>query len=146
MLFECIVLDHHHQTSRQLHGKRRNTDRQDIPYHMLFQLERPFMETDDTVFLDKMVHDKKSTEQHRDDRRNGSPLNPHIQPENENRIKYHIGYRPDQHGKHCFLRIAGSTHDSVEAKTEGGQERPRNHDIQIVLCIRDGLFASPESQ
>ena len=113
---------------------------------MLFQLERPFMETDDTVFLDKMVHDKKSTEQHRDDRRNGSPLNPHIQPENENRIKYHIGYRPDQHGKHCFLRIAGSTHDSVEAKTEGGQERPRNHDIQIVLCIRDGLFASPESQ
>ena len=72
---------------------------------MLFQLERPFMETDDTVFLDKMVHDKKSTEQHRDDRRNGSPLNPHIQPENENRIKYHIGYRPDQHGKHCFLRI-----------------------------------------
>lgn len=26
---------------------------------MLFQLERPFMETDDTVFLDKMVHDKR---------------------------------------------------------------------------------------
>ena len=75
------------------------------------------METDNTVFLDKMVHHEKSTEQHREDRRNGSSFNSHIQPEDKNRIEYHIGYRSDQHGEHRLLRITGSPHNRVEAKT-----------------------------
>ena len=146
ILFQGVVLDNDNQAARQLHGERRNTDRQDIPYHMAFQFESTFMETDNAVFLNKMVHDEQGTEQHGDDRCNSRSPDTHIQPEYKDRVEYHVGYRSDQHGKHGLLRIAGCTHDSVETKAERSQDRSGDHNIQVVFGIRNRLFASAKGQ
>ena len=131
-----MVHDNDNQTTGHLHGKRRDTDCQDVPDNPSFQAEITRVETDDALPVNKMAHDENSTSEHRKGRRNGGTPDPHIKTEDKHRIENDIQDGTQHHRDHRLLRITRSTHDRIEVKRQIGEEIGRYHDIKIIHRIR----------
>ena len=117
-----MVHDNDNQTTGHLHGKRRDTDCQDVPDNPSFQAEITRVETDDALPVNKMAHDENSTSEHRKGRRNGGTPDTHIKTEDKHRVENDIEDGAQHHRDHRLLGIARGPHDGVEVERQVGEE------------------------
>ena len=103
--FECVVHHNIDQTSRQLHGERRNADGQNCPDDAPIQTETTAPEMDETLLAQKMPHHQSRTDRHGDDCGNSRSPDTHIEDKDENRVEDDVHHRPGQHRQHRLLGI-----------------------------------------
>ena len=84
---QLVVHDDVDDARRQVHQERGHADRNDVADDPGLRPETTDPEMHLVFGVEKVTHHEQHADKHRDDRRDGRPLDPHIQSENEDRIE-----------------------------------------------------------